>query len=90
MPSESRLYIVGIGPGGRGLLTRRAEEALLEARSVVGYGPYLNLVKDLLPGKVVRSNGMGREVERAMESVILLTAGWVLAPYQHRSLKNLY
>ncbi len=75
MPSESRLYIVGIGPGGRGLLTRRAEEALLEARSVVGYGPYLNLVKDLLPGKVVRSTGMGREVERAREAVDLLAEG---------------
>lgn len=75
MPSESRLYIVGIGPGGRGLLTRRAKEALLEARSVVGYGPYLNLVKDLLPGKVVRSTGMGREVERAREAVDLLAEG---------------
>ena len=75
MPSESRLYIVGIGPGGRGLLTRKAEKALLEARSVVGYGPYLDLVKDLLPGKVVRSTGMGREVERVREAVDLLAEG---------------
>lgn len=75
MPSESRLYIVGIGPGGRGLLTRRAEEALMEARSVVGYSPYIDLVRDLLPGKAVRSTGMGREVDRAREAVDLLDDG---------------
>lgn len=75
MPSASRLYIVGIGPGSPGLLTRRAKEALTEARSVVGYGPYLDLVKDHLSGKAVRSTGMGREVDRAREAVDLLEDG---------------
>ena len=75
MPSESKLYIVGIGPGSRDLLTRRAKEAMADSESVVGYRPYLDLVSDLLEGKAVSSTGMGREVDRAKEAVDLLDEG---------------
>jgi precorrin-3B C17-methyltransferase len=77
LPSENRLYIVGIGPGERGLMTRRAIEAISDAESVVGYRPYLDLVSDLLAGKRVVSTGMGREVDRAKEAVDLLEEGSV-------------
>jgi len=77
LPSESKLYIVGIGPGSRDLLTKRAREAIAEAESVVGYRPYLDLVSDLLEGKAVSSTGMGREVDRAREAVALLDEGSV-------------
>jgi precorrin-3B C17-methyltransferase len=72
LPSESKLYIVGIGPGSRDLLTKRAKDAISGAKSVVGYRPYLDLVSDLLEGKAVSSTGMGREVDRAREAVDLL------------------
>ena len=75
MPLESKLYIVGIGPGSRDLLTKRAREAIADAESVVGYSPYLDLVSDLLEGKAVSSTGMGREVDRAREAVDLLDEG---------------
>ncbi|HII07343.1 MAG TPA: hypothetical protein HA349_08555, partial [Methanotrichaceae archaeon] len=77
MPSESKLYIVGIGPGSRALLTRKAKEAIADSESVVGYRPYLDLVSDLLEGKTVSSTGMGREVDRAREAVDLLDGGSV-------------
>ncbi|HOO54815.1 MAG TPA: SAM-dependent methyltransferase [Methanothrix sp.] len=77
MPSESKLYIVGIGPGSRDLLTRRAKAAIADSKSVVGYRPYLDLVSDLLEGKAVSSTGMGREVDRAKEAVGLLDEGSV-------------
>ena len=77
MPSESKLYIVGIGPGSPNLLTRRAKDAIAEAKNVVGYRPYLDLVSDLLEGKAVSSTGMGREVDRAREAVDLLNEGSV-------------
>ena len=77
MPSANRLYIVGIGPGERGQMTRRAIEAISEAESVVGYRPYLDLVSDLLAGKRVTSTGMGQEVDRAKEAVDLLEEGSV-------------
>jgi len=77
LPSVNRLYIVGIGPGERGQMTRRAIEAISEAESVVGYRPYLDLVSDLLAGKRVTSTGMGQEVDRAKEAVDLLEEGSV-------------
>ena len=77
MPSESKLFIVGIGPGSGGLLTRRAKEAIERSEFVVGYGPYLDLVSGLLEGKAVSSTGMGREVDRAKEAVDLLDEGSV-------------
>jgi precorrin-3B C17-methyltransferase len=77
LPSENRLYIVGIGPGERGQMTRRAAEAISEAESVVGYRPYLDLISDLLRGKRVASTGMGQEVDRAKEAVDLLEEGSV-------------
>ena len=77
MPSESKLFIVGIGPGSPDLLTRRAKEAIERSDFVVGYTPYLDLVSGLLEGKAVSSTGMGREVERAKEAVALLEEGSV-------------
>jgi len=74
---KSKLFIVGIGPGSRELRTIRAEEAIKAADFVVGYGPYLNLIRDLLPGKEVVSSGMGKEVERVRAAVDLLEKGSV-------------
>ena len=40
-PVVGKLYVVGIGPGGRPHRTFRAVEAIAESRLVVGYTPYL-------------------------------------------------
>lgn len=77
MPSESKLYIVGIGPGGRGQLTCRAAEILKSVDNVVGYGAYLDLVRNFLAGKEVATTGMGKEVDRAKMAVDLLDEGSV-------------
>lgn len=75
--SKNRLSIVGIGPGSRELRTLRAEEVIRAADFVVGYGPYLDLIGDLLPGKEVVCSGMGKEVDRARAAVDLLDEGSV-------------
>ena len=87
MPSESeqdgnpadgnRLSIVGIGPGSPKLRTSAAIEAIISSDFVVGYRPYLELIKDLLPGKRVFSSGMGREVDRVRMALDLLEEGSV-------------
>ncbi|VVB68317.1 Siroheme synthase [uncultured archaeon] len=77
MPSENRLTIVGIGPGSPDLRTLAAEEAVKAADFVVGYGPYLELIRDLLPGKEVVSGSMGRELDRVRAAVDLLQEGSV-------------
>ena len=87
MPSENReegnpadgnrLSIVGIGPGSPELRTSAATEAIISSDFVVGYRPYLELIKDLLPGKRVFSSGMGREVDRVRMALDLLEEGSV-------------
>lgn len=73
----NKLSIVGIGPGGKDFRTIQAEDAIKKADFVVGYGPYLNLIADLLPEKKVVSSGMGKEVDRAKAAVGLLEEGSV-------------
>ncbi len=72
---RGRVFIVGLGPGSREHITRRAEEALAESEVVVGYPLYLKQVEELIEGKEVVSGGMGEELRRAAEAVSLALEG---------------
>lgn len=63
--SRGQLSIVGIGPGGRDLLTPQALAALREADVVLGYAGYFAWVQDLLAGKERIALPIGAEQERA-------------------------
>ncbi len=70
-PSQGKLYIVGIGPGGTEHLTKKAEEAIQSSEYVIGNGTYLDQIAAVIKeAKVIRS-GMGGEVERAKKAVEL-------------------
>jgi len=69
------LFVVGLGPGSADLLTPRAAGALREAQVIVGYAPYLDLLGDLLLGKVVYPSPMRKEIERCRLAVELACAG---------------
>lgn len=60
----SKIYVVGIGPGGMEDMTPRARKAIEESDLVVGYSTYIELIRDNFPGKQFISSGMTREVER--------------------------
>ncbi|MEM2096727.1 MAG: SAM-dependent methyltransferase [Methanothrix sp.] len=77
MLSESKLSIVGIGPGDLGCMTQRARRAIEGADFVVGYRTYLDLIPSLLKDKKVFPGRMGGEVERARLAVELLDDGQV-------------
>lgn len=77
MPSESKLSIVGIGPGDQGSMTLRARRAIEAADFVVGYSMYLDLIPSLLKDKRVFPGRMCGEVERARLAVELLDEGSV-------------
>lgn len=66
-----RLYIVGIGPGAPGMLTRRAEEVLTDSAVIIGNDFYLDQITHLLEGKEVIRSRMGKEVDRAQECISL-------------------
>ncbi|MHB0884705.1 MAG: precorrin-3B C(17)-methyltransferase [Bacillota bacterium] len=72
---RGKLLVVGIGPGAREQMTRRAEAAIAEADTVVGYKTYLNLLGDLGPGKTVIASGMTEEVIRVQQAVDLAEEG---------------
>lgn len=69
--STGQLYIVGIGPGSREMITRRAEEVLASASVIIGNDFYIDQIGHLLDGKEVIRSKMGKEVDRAEECINL-------------------
>ncbi|MFH0824932.1 MAG: precorrin-3B C(17)-methyltransferase [Pseudomonadota bacterium] len=71
--------MVGIGPGGPGDRTRRAEQAIEQSGVVVGYTRYLKLIEDLTHGKEIISSGMTQEVVRCKAALERAAGGAVVA-----------
>jgi len=71
----SKLFVVGIGPGGLNHMTFEAHQAIEKADVVVGYQTYLEFIEPLLQGKEVVSSGMMREVERCTEALAIAASG---------------
>ena len=65
----AKLYVVGIGPGGKEHLTLRALEVLKSCDVVVGYTFYLELIQEFLEGKTLISTGMTGEIERCQQAI---------------------
>ena len=66
-----KLTVVGIGPGDYDNMTVRADRALAESEVIIGYGVYIDLVRDHYPDKEFLSTPMTREADRcrmALES----------------------
>lgn len=75
----SKLFVVGIGPGGLNHMTFEAREAIEKADVVVGYKTYLEFIETLLVDKEVVSSGMMREVERCSEALAIAASGKTVA-----------
>lgn len=59
-----KLYVIGLGPGSYENLTIRADRALKECDTVIGYTVYVDLVKEYYPGKEYLSTPMKKEIDR--------------------------
>jgi len=70
LPSQGKLYVVGIGPGDEKLLTLKALKVLKNSDYVLGHKSYVNRIRHLVKGEIIES-GMGREVERVKLAVEL-------------------
>lgn len=75
----SKLYVVGIGPGGRDDMTERAFAAMAEADVLCGYDAYINLVLPHFPLKETIATGMTREVERCRAALQTAASGKTVA-----------
>lgn len=65
----AKLYVVGIGPGGREHMTYKAVEVIKKSDLVVGYTPYIEYLGDLVEGKELFSTGMKGEIERCKVAI---------------------
>jgi cobalt-precorrin 5A hydrolase/precorrin-3B C17-methyltransferase len=65
------LYIVGTGPGSLDHITPAARDAISMSDVIVGYGTYLDLIRELIRGKEIVSTGMTQEVDRCRKAVEL-------------------
>ena len=60
----TRLYAVGLGPGGEEYMTQQARKAMEVSDVICGYTVYVDLVKDLYPGKEFFTTPMMQEQKR--------------------------
>lgn len=61
---KNRIYVVGIGSGSEGQITRQAQVVLEECDVIIGYTVYVDLLKGWLPEKEYLTTPMTQEVER--------------------------
>lgn len=71
----TKLYVVGIGPGGRENMTLKAIDAIKKSDVIVGYTPYIEYLGDLVEGKELFSTGMKGEIERCKAAIEMAKAG---------------
>lgn len=58
------IYIIGMGPGAKEMMTEEAFKAMEKADVIVGYTVYIDLVKDHFPTKEFFTTPMRQEIER--------------------------
>ena len=64
------IYVIGIGPGCRDLMTQEAISAMEDAEVIVGYKTYIKLVEDFIKDKEVR-----KEVDRCQDAIDIAKTG---------------
>ena len=69
------IYVIGIGPGCRDLMTQEAISAMEDAEVIVGYKTYIKLVEDFIKYKEVVQNGMRKEVDRCQDAIDIAKTG---------------
>lgn len=69
------IYVIGIGPGCKDLMTGEAINAINDAQVIVGYKTYIDLVQDFIKNKEVVQNGMRKEIERCKEAIEIAKTG---------------
>ena len=72
----AKLYVIGIGPGGRDDMTLRSLETIKKCDVVVGYTFYIDLISDLVIGKEVIKTGMKGEIERCNMAIDKVKEGF--------------
>ena len=70
-----RLFVVGLGPGGRDGMTLEAKKALEQSEVICGYTAYADLIREDYPEKEYLVSGMTKEVERCHMALLVYVGG---------------
>ena len=70
-----KVIVVGIGPGSYEDMTIRADRALQSCDAIVGYGVYVDLVKERYPDKAFYETPMTQEAKRCALALEFARAG---------------
>ena len=73
--ARGRLYIVGIGPGKKSWRTLEAENVINRCSHIVGYAFYIDLISDLVEGKICVKSEISQERERTAKALEFAAAG---------------
>ena len=60
----NKIYVTGLGPGAEDQMTIRARKVLERCPVIIGYTVYIDLIRDLFPGKIFLTTPMRREADR--------------------------
>ncbi|MBQ3450917.1 MAG: precorrin-3B C(17)-methyltransferase [Selenomonadaceae bacterium] len=71
----SKIFVVGIGPGGLDEMTPKARRAIESAEVVAGYNTYIKLIEKILGGKKIIGRAKMQEVERCQLAMEEASAG---------------
>lgn len=69
------LYVVGLGPGSKELMTEEAREVIEKTHTIVGYATYVRLIEDMIDGKELVVTGMRGEIERCKKVLEIAATG---------------
>lgn len=69
------IYVIGIGPGSKEMMTLEAIESIENSDVIVGYKTYINLIQEFIKDKEVVQNGMRQEIDRCKEAVEIAKTG---------------
>ena len=76
---KGKIYVIGLGPGGKQDMTYRAVAALHECDVIAGYTTYIDLIKADFADKEFIVTGMRKETERCKAAVETARQGKIVA-----------
>lgn len=69
------LYVIGLGPGSKEMMSYEAVEAIEKCDVIVGYTTYVRIIKEMLTDQEVVSTGMKREIDRCEKAIEIALTG---------------
>jgi precorrin-3B C17-methyltransferase len=80
MTMHKKLFIIGIGPGDKSLMSWKALDCLKKSQVIIGYKNYIDLLdKKLISNKIIISTGMKKEIERCKAAIDQANTGKIVS-----------